>query len=104
MNELDKVFTKVGSDLDLDDNTDRSSYDTLLSAIAMRVDQLMQTEPELLMSYLYRLDVSESKVQEVLSNSDNPINGLARLILDRQILRLQTKKAFRQDPIEGWEW
>jgi hypothetical protein len=61
----------------------------------------------LLMSYLYRLDVLEVKINAVLSPIAivSPIEGLARLILERQKERIATKQKYKSDPpIPGWEF
>lgn len=78
----------------------------LLDAIRIRVAKLLDTDAELLMSYLYRLDILEEKIQAVLAKNSPvaPVEGLALLILERQKERVRTKKLYRQAPIEGWDW
>ena len=80
--------------------------EALFQIILDRVNELLETDIDLLMSYLYRLDVEESKINHALSmNALLPANqGIARLILERQKQRMITKKMFKQDPIEGWEF
>jgi hypothetical protein len=83
--------------------------DQLLAAIAARVAELLETQPEYLMSLLYRLDVLESKIRPVmLPGAPEPVNvGLARLILERQKQRLFTKQNVKTKPLENmddWEW
>ncbi len=77
----------------------------LLTAIERRVDQLISNQPELLFSYLYRLDVSEQQVNTILrSTRPDKTTALARLILERQIARNKTKTNLPQSPIQGWQW
>lgn len=79
----------------------------LLEAISARVTQLMDSDPGLLFSYLYRLDVDESQLDQIITQpSSEPIAGrIATLILERQKARLRTKSDFDQSPpIEGWDW
>ena len=66
----------------------------------------MERDMDLLMSYLYRLDVEESDIHMALSplGSAIPSRGLAMLILKRQQARIHTKKMYKQSPIEGWEF
>ena len=83
------------------------SESDMYKAIRDRVAYLLDKNPELLMSYLYRLDVLEVKINAVLSPNAvvAPIDGLARLILDRQKARIATKKKYKSDPpIPGWEF
>lgn len=79
----------------------------LFHAIRSRVEYLLETNPELLMSSLYRLDVLEFKIKAVLSPDSPvaPIEGLSRLILERQKERIATKQKYKSDPpIPGWEF
>lgn len=61
--------------------------------IAERVADLLDRDPELLFSYLYRLDVPESSVDQVIRTGGEEVAyQLAELILRRQEQRQQTKK------------
>ena len=89
------------------ENPEMLSESDLYNAIKERVAYLLETSPELLMSSLYRLDVLEVKITAVLAPDSPvaPIEGLARLILDRQKERIATKKKYKSDPpIPGWEF
>lgn len=70
---------------------------TLLKLIESRVQQLMADQPDLLWSFLYRLDVEETKIQYVLANSGEVALDLARLILRRHQDRLATQKKYKSD-------
>jgi len=88
-------------------DTDNISEDELFDVIKARVKYLLEIQPDLLMSYLYRLDVLESKINAVLSLDSpvDPVDGLSRLILERQKERIATKKKYKSDPpIPGWEY
>ena len=78
----------------------------LYEMILSRVNELIENDIDLLMSYLYRLDVEEAKINLALSmNAVLPANeGIARLILERQKQRMLTKRKFKQKPIKGWEF
>ena len=79
----------------------------LLKMLTLRVTEMMEGDVDLLMSYLYRLDIDAEKINAVLSLESvlPPIEGLARLILERQKERVATKKRISVEPIEeGWEW
>lgn len=91
----------------LPDNIESLSESELYNAIKDRVAHYLETNPELLMSYLYRLDVLEVKINAILAPDSPvaPIEGLARLILERQKERIATKKKYKSDPpIPGWEF
>lgn len=73
--------------------------------IADRVERLLKADPDLLMSYLYRLDVEQKKIEAAMATSVFPVHiTFANLIWERQKQRIATKKKYRQDPIEGWEF
>jgi len=83
------------------------SESDLYQAIKARVEYLLEKNPELLMSYLYRLDVLEVKINAVLAPNSivPPIEGLSNLILERQKERIASKKKYKSPPpIPGWEF
>lgn len=78
----------------------------LLSAIVDRVTWMLRCDKDLLMSYLYRLDVLEHKINAALMPG-NPLSAeeaLGLLIFERQKERVETKKKYKTEPIEGWEF
>ena len=85
---------------------DSHSDKEMIKLLADKVAQMLDEDPELLMSYLYRLDILEEKINAVLHQPKGlsvPF-GLATLIWERQKERIATKKRYKQDPIEGWEF
>ena len=83
--------------------------DDLIEAFAERIADMLEKQPEQLMSLLYRLDVLENKIVPVMRpDAPEPANvGLARLVIERQKQRVETKKNTRIDPLEGmddWKW
>jgi len=88
------------------DITDDMSDEHMLLLIENRVTELMTQNPDLLFSYLYRLDIQEAKIkQALLDEQDAPNLALSKLILQRQKQRIASKKKYKQDPPEeGWEF
>lgn len=82
------------------------SEEELFLAIKDRIMYFLEYNPDLLMSYLYRLDIDEHKINLALSplSELEPIEGLAQLVLERQKERIASKKAHKQPPIKGWEY
>lgn len=85
------------------------SEEELLTLLAGRIAEMLERRPEYLMSLLYRLDVLEEKIRPVmLPDAPEPANwGLARLVLERQKERAETKRTVKPKPLEGlegWEW
>jgi histone deacetylase complex regulatory component SIN3 len=83
--------------------SDQSFLDeeTLISMVEKRVEELMADNPDLLFSFLYRLDVDEHKIQSALHKGDHIARALATLIVQRQKVRLDTKIKYRRDQKEG---
>ncbi|MBK8969784.1 MAG: hypothetical protein R3D58_12555 [Saprospiraceae bacterium] len=86
-----------------------ANEEELLRLLADRIGDMLETQPEYLMSMLYRLDVLERKIRPVMQpDAPEPANwGLARLVLERQKQRAHTKRTVKPKPLEdmeGWEW
>lgn len=102
-------FEIISGDLELGVSEDSETLNEkeIISLIADRVRLMMETEIDLLFSYLYRLDVSEKDVHDILFQfkGEDAIYSIANLIWNRQKKRIETKKKYKQsDHIEGWEW
>ena len=69
-----------------------------LGLLEDRVGQLLADQPDLLWSFLYRLDVDESKIRMALQPPADAVHALALLILERQKQRVATKTAYRKGP------
>ena len=82
------------------------SEDDILESIRLRVAEMMDTDIELLLSYMYRLDVLEVDIQQAmkLNPAQNMPMVFAQLIWNRQKKRIETRKKYKQDPIEDWEY
>ncbi len=77
------------------------SEEQVLEALSERIAYMLEHQMEYLLSLLYRNDVEEHHIQRVLSPAwpePAPL-ALAKLVLERQKNRLQTKKQIRVDPI-----
>lgn len=99
-----EISNNISQDLDIN-IPDSISDEEMIEVIAIRVEQLLKADPDLLMSYMYRLDVLEKNIRAVLEHSLAPVHiCFAQLIWERQKERMKTKKKYKQDPIEGWEF
>jgi hypothetical protein len=76
----------------------------LLEALANHVEDMLKYKSEILMSNLYRLDVSEKKVAFAMSpEAALPPNiGIANLIIERQKQRVFTKNHYKTKPLDNW--
>ncbi len=76
----------------------------LLTALANHVTDMLKYKSEILMSNLYRLDVSEKKVALAMSPAAElpPNIGIAKLIIERQKQRVFTKNHYKTKPLDDW--
>ena len=81
----------------------------LFKGLSQYINQLILTNFERLVQLLYRIDVSEEKLKYLLHHyrDQNAGDIIARLIIDRQLQKLQFKKEMeeKQDEIcdeERW--
>lgn len=97
------AFPNIIDDFNLERREDKSEQEMVL-LLADKVNEMMDRDMGLLLSYLYRLDVSESKVNVAMHQDDEPVAiAIARLIWERQKMRLRTKKEVHVKKDEDWE-
>lgn len=78
----------------------------LLDYLAEAIEYMIEHKMDFLLSLLYRLDVSERKINEALmpGNTEEANVALAKLVLERQKLRVATKQAYREKNPSNWNW
>lgn len=92
------------------DLADTLSYTEIHAQLSERMNQLIKSDFEKLVSLLYRIDVSEKKLKSLLQQfpGEDAGNLIATLILERQEQKLKTRKLFSQrdnnDPDEEEKW
>jgi hypothetical protein len=71
------------------------------------INLLINTDFEKLIYYLYRIDVNETKMKQLLQQQggENASQLIARLIIDRQLQKIKSRAEHRSDTIndEGAE-
>lgn len=95
----------IASDFELSPSTTAFLTEAeLLAALSEHVEMMLKYRLEILLSTLYRLDVSEQKVNIAMSPGAAlpPHIGIAQLIIDRQKQRLHTKATYKTEPLEDW--
>lgn len=71
------------------------SKQQILAALAIRISQLLDGNPDQLFSLLYRLDISEMKIKEALNEGDEIPLRLANLVYERQMEKAAWRKHFK---------
>ena len=77
----------------------------LLDYLSDVIGYMVESRLDYLLSLLYRLDVSEEKINHAFLYNAEPANvALARLVIERQKQRIATKKAYREQNPSNWNW
>ncbi len=77
---------------------DRLTMEDVHAFVAAHVARLLDDNPGLLMSILYRIDVAEARVRRVLESEppDSIVDELTELIIERQVRKVQLRRRFNQ--------
>jgi hypothetical protein len=78
----------------------------MIAYLADAVAYMMEHKMDFLLSLMYRLDIDEDKIAFALmpSNPEAANMALARIIWERQKQRIQTKKTYKQQNPNQWDW
>lgn len=75
--------------------TNEDRMNALRQLLKTKIDELLHQDTERLKWILYRIDVSEKKLQEALMNSDSDAaTVITDLIIERQIQKAESRKQF----------
>lgn len=72
------------------------SLSELKEELTQYINQLINTDFEKLIFYLYRIDVHEAKMKQLLQahEGENAAALIAQLIIDRQVQKIKTRAEF----------
>ncbi len=84
---------RIAVAFDMDELDVATTMEAIREALANRIVELLNSNPEKLMMLLYRIDVSEPRVNEIFKNSLPPDvpEALADLIIERQLAKAETR-------------
>ncbi len=92
--------------IDLPENI---SFELLKEKLSQHINQLIQHDFEKLVSILYRIDVNESKLKNMLLENSGEVAGkiIADLIIERQLQKIKSRQHFSKrdkniDDVESW--
>src|ERR1035437_1764123 len=75
---------------------DTLSEEAILKLLADRIVTILERGPETFFQLMYRLDISEKKLNAVLQDDDVAAK-IARLIYDRQLQKIQSRHENRKN-------
>ena len=103
MNEQElypSLLEKLSKDFSLEKESLPAQVDLTLirEHLIRRVAELMARDYDRFINSLYRIDVNESKVHEILYLKDKTLipEKLADLIIERQLIRVKTQLLYKQ--------
>lgn len=98
MKETEWVVTYLKNEWALNLN-DQSTMDEIRLVLAEQIRQLIDRDFSQLVQLLYRVDISEKKLKQVLHEqvNEDAAQLIAGLIIERQFQKIQTRKFFRRD-------
>ena len=104
-NILQEAAIALSQDWDLQ-LPDTLSEEVILKILADRIITILERGPETFFQLMYRLDISEKKLNAVMQDDDVAAK-IARLIYDRQLQKIQSRLANRKktesdDPELKW--
>lgn len=104
MGEVQKLIEK-----DFTFSTPGKAEDEWILIFRQRINELIEYDFPKLVAILYRLDVDESRLSQLLKAHPNSDAGkiIGELIIERQLQKIKTREAFRQkdqniDENEKW--
>ena len=83
-------------EIDLPENI---SFEQLKEQLSSHINFLIQSDFQKLVSILYRVDVSESKLKHLLNENPNydASNIIADLIIERQLQKIESRQQHHKD-------
>ena len=82
--------------------SEKLAMDELEQQLTDHINLLINTDFEKLVYYLYRIDVNESKMKQLLQQQggENAAQLIARLIIDRQLQKIKSRAEYKSDAID----
>ena len=91
------------------DLLEKISFEEIREQLSQNVNDLIVNDFQKLVSLLYRIDVSESKLKQLLKEENHEDAGkiIADMIIERQLQKIKTRQQFKQpdkniDESEKW--
>jgi hypothetical protein len=77
----------------------------ILGPLSEYINHLINTDFQKLLYYLYRIDISEQKLQKLLAENADKNAGdiIAHLIIERQLQKLESRKKYSSPPRDADE-
>lgn len=76
-----------------------NTFDAIKTALIEKINDLILTDFQKLVNLLYRIDVSEVRLKQLLqeNNDQDAARIIAELIIERQLQKIKIKRKFKSD-------
>jgi hypothetical protein len=103
---MESYNTQILQDFELTIPEKELNEQELLDYLSEAIGYMIEHRLDFLLSLLYRLDVDEYKINKALlpGNPEPANSALAHLVLERQKQRVATKKAYKVQNTDSWDW
>ena len=100
--KVDDIQKQIFESFEIDEqflpatNSDEEKFNAFRNLLIRRIEELAEKDMEKLLWILYRIDVSEKKLNQVLAQTAPAdfSKVIADLIIERQIKKIETRKQF----------
>ena len=95
---VNKIITGIKDSLDIE-LKENISLEELTSVLAEHIHYLIGSNFNRLLNILYRIDISEKKLKQLLDENQTQDAGMiiAQLIIKRQIQKAESREKFRKE-------
>lgn len=91
--QIHKDFSEVGIEISFT-GTEQQPYKYLITKLSQLIDQLLSNQQSTLLQLLYRIDISEKAVLQVLGSTKES-EEIAHLILERELKKVLLRNYFK---------
>ena len=98
---LQQIIPSINNELALA-LPEKLSMTELEEQLTQHINHLINTDFEKLVYYLYRIDVNETKMKQLLQQQqgENAAQLIARLIIDRQLQKIKSRAEHKSNPTD----
>ena len=91
-----EVYSIISLNFELQ-KADVLTIDDVKRILGARIRELLDKNVELLVSIIYRIDLSQKKIDEIFKNEskDEIALQIADAVIERQLLKVQTRKLYK---------
>ena len=95
MSEREDINKALQQDWEID-LANAVTEEEVISLLAMRIGQIIERTPEAFFQLMYRLDISEQKLNNIMSGMIST-EEIAKMVYNRQLERVKSRLKYKQD-------